>query len=461
MKTKIIFILISFLITSNVISQNWYPLSVGMNSDIFAVAVYNGQLIAGGIFDSAGGEACSKIARWDGTKWWALGSGTSGGFYNLGVVRALTVFNGELIVGGYFALAGGNPAVGIAKWNGSTWSALSSGMGGVYPHVEALIAFDNQLIATGTFSIAGGSQVNGIARWDGSNWLQMGSGLLPTDSIGGYALAVWNNVLYVGGNFLTAGGTGAKYLASWNGSSWSGLSTGIQGSLVKSLTVFNNQLIIGGNFYQAGSTTVNNITRWNGSSFLTLGTGTNSSVYALYVHNSQLHAAGYFTYAGGISANYIARWNGSVWSSIGTGSNNGMGWITVALGPDPIVSGNLIAAGYFSTAGGVPAKRIATYGNPTLIQNNNEIARDYLLSQNYPNPFNPNTTIEFSIPKSSQVVLKIYDQLGKEVEMLVNSYLNSGSYSINWSAENLISGVYYYKITAGDFTDTKKMTLVK
>ncbi len=85
----------------------------------------------------------------------------------------------------------------------------------------------------------------------------------------------------------------------------------------------------------------------------------------------------------------------------------------------------------------------------------------YELGQNYPNPFNPSTTIEYSVPKDAAVTLKIYDVLGKEVATLVNEQKPTGTYIVNWNASNFSSGLYFYKLTAGEFTQTKKMFLVK
>lgn len=95
------------------------------------------------------------------------------------------------------------------------------------------------------------------------------------------------------------------------------------------------------------------------------------------------------------------------------------------------------------------------------IQPNGEIVNSYSLSQNFPNPFNPSTLIKFSIPKSSFVTLKVYDVSGKEVKNLVNSQLSQGGYNYTMNASDLSSGVYYYKITAGEFTEIKRMVLVK
>lgn len=90
-----------------------------------------------------------------------------------------------------------------------------------------------------------------------------------------------------------------------------------------------------------------------------------------------------------------------------------------------------------------------------------EIPKKLQLYQNYPNPFNPTTSIKFELPKSSSVKLIIYDILGNEIAVLVNEQLKSGSYEVEWNASNNSSGVYFYKLTAEGYTETKKMLLVK
>jgi hypothetical protein len=85
----------------------------------------------------------------------------------------------------------------------------------------------------------------------------------------------------------------------------------------------------------------------------------------------------------------------------------------------------------------------------------------FTLSQNYPNPFNPSTKIKYSIPHISFVTLKIYDILGREIETLVNEEKNVGFYEVNFDASKLASGIYFYKLTAENFTDIKKLILIK
>jgi hypothetical protein len=85
----------------------------------------------------------------------------------------------------------------------------------------------------------------------------------------------------------------------------------------------------------------------------------------------------------------------------------------------------------------------------------------YRLHQNYPNPFNPNTTIEFDLPKTSEVTLKVFNILGEEVAAPVSHRLSAGSYSYEWDARNLASGVYMYRLQAGEYVETRKMILMR
>lgn len=83
------------------------------------------------------------------------------------------------------------------------------------------------------------------------------------------------------------------------------------------------------------------------------------------------------------------------------------------------------------------------------------------LSQNYPNPFNPTTVINYQLPVSGKVTLKVYDLLGRELATLVNDRENAGSYSVKFDGSRLASGIYFYRLQAGSFSQTKKLMLVK
>jgi hypothetical protein len=83
------------------------------------------------------------------------------------------------------------------------------------------------------------------------------------------------------------------------------------------------------------------------------------------------------------------------------------------------------------------------------------------LSQNYPNPFNPSTNIQFSIVRRQLTIVKVFDVLGREVATLVNEVKEPGTYTVQFNASSLASGVYFYRLQAGDFVQTKKLVLLK
>ncbi len=107
-----------------------------------------------------------------------------------------------------------------------------------------------------------------------------------------------------------------------------------------------------------------------------------------------------------------------------------------------------------------------TNGGVTFIEdeeNNFTQPKEFLLQQNYPNPFNPSTSIQYAISSTQFVTLKVYDLLGREVATLVNEEKTAGSYNAQFTMNNvqLSSGIYFYKLQAGDFVETKKMILLK
>jgi hypothetical protein len=337
--------------------SSWSALGSGMSLPVEALAVSGSTLYAGGYFQSAGGLSANFIAQWNGTGWSALGPGISGrGVYT--PVMALAVSGGTLYAGGNFTLAGTNSANYIAQWNGSGWSALSSGMNGFNSQVYALAASGSTLYAGGDFTAAGSdANANYVAQWNGSGWSALGSGM-NSDV---YSLAVSGSTVYAGGDFTTAGDdTNASYIAQWNGSGWSALGSGMN-SPVEALAVSGGTLYAGGDFTTAGSdTNANSIAQWNGSSWSTLGPGMgggsrHTEVDALAVSGGTLYAGGDFTTAGDdTNASYIAQWNGSSWSALGSGMDGPVEALTVS-------GGTLYAGGYFGTAGGSAANSIARW----------------------------------------------------------------------------------------------------
>jgi subtilisin-like proprotein convertase family protein len=102
------------------------------------------------------------------------------------------------------------------------------------------------------------------------------------------------------------------------------------------------------------------------------------------------------------------------------------------------------------------------YSTPIAVKNkNNPVPDKFVLYQNYPNPFNPVTVIKYSVPKANHVSLIIYDVLGREIKTLINGYQQAGTYSINWDASENASGVYFYRLSADGYSETKRMVLFK
>lgn len=289
------------------------------------------------------------VARWDSSSraWSALGTGIKGD-YNPNFppwVSALAAAGTELYAGGRFTTAGGLPATNIAKWNGSAWSGLGTGVNG---DVVALAFSGSDLYAGGFYTMAGGVAANRVARWDGVGWSALGEGV----NANVYALALSGTNLYAGGDFTTAGGLAAQRVARWDGSAWSPLGSGI-GGRVYALAVSGSNLFAAGTFSMAGSVSATNIARWNGSAWSALGTGLgniNTPVFAVAVVGTNLYAGGEFQAAGGMPASSIARWDGKSWSALGSGVS-GSYYASGAYGLASDGAGRLFVGGYFWSAG--------------------------------------------------------------------------------------------------------------
>jgi hypothetical protein len=224
--------------------QRWVPVgTTSARTTASALIAYNDgggeALYAAGLFTTAGSTPANRIARLDGDRWSALdGGGIGGPLRGSDRVQALASYDDgsgpALFAAGAFSLAGGSPANDVARWDGSTWSALGTGLGGgVFPIARAMATFDDgsgtRLYVGGTFSSAGGGPVANLAAWDGASWSDVGGGL-DGDVI---CLVVFDDgsgpALYVGGDFTHAGGVASEGVARWDGTAWSSrsLATGI------------------------------------------------------------------------------------------------------------------------------------------------------------------------------------------------------------------------------------------
>jgi hypothetical protein len=206
-----------------------------------------------------------------------------------------------------------------------TWHTMQGGTNpGAGP--SSLTIYDDELIAAGGFSKAGNTTVRGIARWVGAEqtWKKIAPGFDFTPS----PFTSYRGDLIAAGSFGSAGDVEAKGIARWDGQDWHPLGSGIGNAVVgviDSLQEFDGRLYVGGNFFGAGGVPVQNIAAWDGETetWADVGGGVSGGeiprVHAMAVYNGDLIAAGDFDFAGGVPAFNIARWDGSQWHAMGAG----------------------------------------------------------------------------------------------------------------------------------------------
>ena len=352
----------------------WNPMGSGMSgsnpSVVFSLARHaNGDVIAGGSFLAAGGVLSSNIARWNGVAWTGLGSGVSGGR----VLAIAAMMNGDVIAGGLIADAGGVAVNHVARWNGTAWSAMGTGLADPWQaSARSLTVLANgDLIVGGQFATAGGVVTNGIARWSAGIWSAVGAGVSQqsTQAFPGMlglvstAIQLPNGDLVIGGNFAGAGTLAASHVARWDGIAWSPLAVGTNHDVNAILRLPDGSLVAGGRFTSIGGAQANRIARWNGTTWLPLGSGISATRVAALANspNGDIVVGGSFGTAGGIAANNIARWDGSSWSPLGSGVSSEV--LCVAVAPN----GDVFAGGSFLSAGGATVNGIARWNGASWL----------------------------------------------------------------------------------------------
>ena len=241
-------------------------------SSVNALAVSGSDRVCGGLFHD-GGRQSRPITSPNGTG--AVGRRWVRGWTAISVCVCTGGVGQQPVCGGRFHDGGRQRGQLHRQMGREQLVGAGFGDGGPNAHVYALAVSGSDVYAGGDFTTAGGSAANNIAKWDGSSWSALGSGM-NGDSV--YALAVSGSDLYAGGDFTTAGGSAANYIAKWNGSSWSALGSGMGGqSLCDALAVSGSDLYAGGDFTTAGGSAANYIAKWDGSSWSALGSGMNSS----------------------------------------------------------------------------------------------------------------------------------------------------------------------------------------
>jgi hypothetical protein len=316
---------------------------------------------------------------------------------------------------------------------GANWTQVFTQAGGF---IDAIIFKD----ANNGFAY--GDPVS--ARW--SLWKSTNAGA-TWDSAGMYLAQVaseagWNNAMSLIGNNVWFGTNSTKVYHSTNygatGSWTAGVTTGNINTYAVWFTSATNGMCTGA---------LDQISTNGGSTWTNGGT---------------VGGTGNMTAVGGIGSNYWLTRGNNIYGSTNFGSTwTGAGYTgTTALwGINITTATNGCLTGWAVGATGTIVKLT---GIPVGISNNhNEIPLVYSLSQNYPNPFNPSTSISFALPTAGNVELKVYDVLGREAASILNEFRPAGSYRVEFNASNLASGVYYYTIRSDNFSDTKKMVLIK
>ncbi|MCK9211931.1 MAG: T9SS type A sorting domain-containing protein [Ignavibacteriaceae bacterium] len=347
--------------------------------------------------------------------------------------------------------------------NGTTWVAAKTGLpSGSFVYTLAIMGND---------VLAGTSNNWGIYKTtnSGAQWTQSGLTGIPIDCLaqigtnlfagstlfGVYlstdAGANWTAVKSDNGIYaLTAGGTTlfaarnasirGVYVSPDNGTNWTfPANTGFPTSNITALST------IGSNLFVETMTGVY-LSIDDGANWTAVNNGlTTLNVRSAVVNGSNLFVG---TNGGGV---YLTTDNGSNWSAVNTGLTNKFVYSLAVIGSDL----------YAGTLGSGLWKRSLSDMITAVEDNKINQPSNFSLYQNYPNPFNPTTNIRFEIASPGFVSLKVIDLLGREVTSLVNEYKQAGNYDVNFDASKLSSGIYFYKLQAGNFSSTKKMVLTR
>ncbi len=390
------------------------PPNFPSNNSIQCFAVIGTNLFAGsnghGIFLSTN----------DGTSWAAVDSGLTNT-----EVRALAVSGTNLFAGTW------GSGVFLSTNNGTSWSIVDTGL--TNPYISSLLAQGTDIIAgTNTFAFISGN--------NGTNWGEISSGMSGSQIM----------ALAASGSNLFAGTDWGVSISTDNGTSWtladSGLTT--TATYVYALAIYPN--VSGGTNLFAG-TDIHGVyhSTNNGLSWTAVDSGlTSNSIFSFAVSGTNLFVG---TSGSGV---FLSTNNGTTWTSDSAGMSNIYGTSDAyAL----TVSGSYLFAGNDRGVWRRPLSEMIT----GVKEGHNNLPANFSLKQNYPNPFNPTTIINYSLPRSNMVTIKVFDILGNEVASLVNEEKPAGSYSVNFNGNKLSSGVYFYRMKAGSFVETKKLILMK
>lgn len=383
-------------------ANSWSALGKGLDGEATSIVLSGSNLYVGGTFTQVcSNEACDSfvktvnhIAKWNGSAWSALGNGVSG------KVTTVAVQNSSVYVGGLFDEVCGNvtcdsgnvTANNVAKWNGSSWSALGNG---VNDWVYVLTVNGSDVYAGGFFTEVCGNEacdsgnvtVNQVAKWNGGSWSPLGNGLRKTgSSTHVHAFLQKGSDLYVGGSFSEVCGNAAcnsgnltvNRIARWDGIHWSALGDGVSNT-VNALTTNGSDVYLGGWFNDlcgnadcnSGNVLVNSVAKWNGSSLSGFTKGVDGGVFSLALNGNDVYVGGLFDNACANTAcdakvlvNGVAKWNGTSWSPLGNGVLFGLVTALVPNGQDMYVGGTFteVCGNAACDNGNKTVNHIARYG---------------------------------------------------------------------------------------------------
>ncbi len=292
----------------------WAPLGDGLDGTVSAFAYFGDALIAGGSFSLSGDALRGAMASWDGSRWSLIDAFQSGQGMSERV-HALTFYDGDLVAGGSFFSAGGRRVRSVARWDGASWHDFNGGVqdGLRRTDVRALVEYDGQLVAAGNFRTAGGVAARNIAAWDGAQWQALGAGLDGPV----FALELFEGDLIAGGAFTDAGGVVAPHIARWDGAAWSRMGHGFDND-VYALTVHDGSVVAGGLFTAAEGGLQNRLARWTGTAWVDVGSGLGpATICALESHDGDLFAGSCRFWFGQTVDDGVVRWDGLRWQGLG------------------------------------------------------------------------------------------------------------------------------------------------
>ncbi len=464
----------------------WHTPPFTVDGVVYAIYIApNGNVYVGGDFEHATQNGNSLLVmglvRWDGAQIHRVSGGVDVGDYKNGVRTIIMDNLGNLVVGGGFPHAfdddgnGGGTAVdgtkGIAKLVNNHWQPLGNGVSGGYILSLAIDADNNIYVGHDPIKMLNSDGLTvpyteGIAKWDGIAWQSLGHGV--NNAV--YAVKISNDDAYVGGWFTEvyrADGSvvmDGQYFVKWKiaYNAWTSLTAYPPDSTVRALDFRDGKMVVGGVYSSLGGTS-------NTYSVCSITDADNplpvelTTFSASIVHNKVQLSWTTATEVNNYGFEIEKSDNKINWQNIGFVKGNGNSNAPKHYS----FTDNEIGTGkYFYRLKQIDID--GKYKYSRVVELDMGMPKKYDLSQNYPNPFNPTTTIKYSIPVSPvgdenfrPVQLKIYDILGKEVTTLVNKNQAPGNYTVNFDASDLPSGIYFYRITAGSFTETKKMILLR